>query len=192
MSDEKKQTYFHKGARVINAAIRELDFPDGLKETAQQVVTLFATDLLPGLWMRQPDGAAPRSNASRPETPEEVEARLLERLKERINRFARDLDDDDVEAPKAAEDPTPQQDSPREPAWNSDAIKMVRTSYDLLLRTHEEHMQRVEGALVAAARRGVDPLDIHDALLHATGYCREDPTVTTLAALTDTTQRDVH
>jgi len=196
MSDSKTQ-YLHKGARVINAAINELDLPDELKETAQRVVTLFATDLLPGLWLRKPENAAPRPDASggppRPETPADPTPEQLTQLRQQVVRLVQDDDDDEVEAPRQADIPPPRQDPAKEPAWDSDMIKMVHGALDLLRRTHENQIRLVNEAFIAAAKRGADPMDMLEVLLHASTYCREDPTVPTLAELTSqATRRDIH
>ena len=190
MSDSKTQ-YLHKGARVINAAISELDLPDELKRTAQQVVTIFATDLLPGLWMRKPAGAAPRRDASRRPPQPETDELILATLKEQIRRLEDD-DDDEVEAPRQAANPPPRQEPAREPVWDSDTIKLVHSALDILRRTHENQIRLVNEAFIAAAKRHADPLDILEVLLRAATYCREDPTVPTLDALTDAARRDVH
>ena len=191
MSDSKNQSNFHKGARVINAAISELDFPDELKRTAQQVVTLFATDLLPGLWMRKPAGAAPRCDASHKPPRPETDELILATLKEQIRRLEDD-DDDEVEAPRQADIPPTREDPAKEPVWHSDTIKLVHSALDILRRTHENQIRLVNEAFIAAAKRHADPLDILEVLLRAATYCREDPTVPTLDALTDAARRDVH
>ena len=196
MPDSKTQ-YLHKGARVINAAISELDLPDELKETAQRVVTLFATDLLPGLWLRKPEGAAPRPDAGggppQPDTPADPTPEQLTQLRQQIVRLVQDDDDDDVEAPRQADIPPPRQDPAKEPAWDSDMIKMVHGALDILRRTHENQIRLVNEAFIAAAKRGADLMDMLEVLLHAATYCREDPTVPTLAELTSqATRRDVH
>ncbi len=194
---DSKTHYLHKGARVINAAISELDLPDELKETAQRVVTLFATDLLPGLWLRTPEGAAPRPDAGdgppQPDTPADPTPEQLTQLRQQIVRLVQDDDDDDVEAPRQADIPPPRQDPAKEPAWDSDMIKMVHGALDILRRTHENQIRLVNEAFIAAAKRGADPMDMLEVLLHASTYCREDPTVPTLAELTSqATRRDVH
>ncbi len=208
---DSKTKYLHKGARVINAAISELDLPDELKRTAQQVVTLFATDLLPGLWLRKPEGAAPppkpRGGPPRPETPADPTPEQMAQLRRQICRLVRDDDDDEVEAPRQADStsprqnparerqadtPPPRQNPAKEPVWDSDTIKMVHGALDIIRRGHENQIHLVNEALIAAAKRGADPVDILEVLLHAATYCREDPTVPTLAALRHATQRDVH
>ena len=211
MSDSKTQ-YLHKGARVINAAINELDLPDELKETAQRVVTLFATDLLPGLWLRKPEGAAPRADAGgrppRSGPPADPTPEQMAQLRQQISRLVQDDDDDDDEPPKQADTSSPRQKSARErqadtppprqepakdPAWDIDTVKLVRGAVDSLRRAHESQVALVNEAFVTAAKRGADPMDLLEVLLHASTYCREDPTVPTLAALTSSaTRRDVH
>ncbi len=196
MSDSKTQ-YLHKGARVINAAISELDLSDELKETAQRVVTLFATDLLPGLWLRKPEGAVPRPDAGdgppRPATPADPTPEQLTQLRQQIVRLVQDDDDDEVEAPRQADIPPPRQEPAKEPVWDSDTIKMAHGALDILRRTHENQIRLVNEAFIAAAKCGTDPMDMLEVLLHASTYCREDPTVPTLAELTSqVTRRDVH
>jgi hypothetical protein len=211
MSDSKTQ-YLHKGARVINAAINELDLPDELKETAQRVVTLFATDLLPGLLLRKPEGAAPRPGAGgpppQPATPADPTPEQVAELRQQVRRLVLCDDDDEAEAPKQADIssprqnpaterqvdvPPPRQEPEKEPVWDSDTIKMVHSSLEILRRTHENQIRLVNEAFIAAAKRGADPMDMLEVLLHAATYCREDPTVPTLAELTSqATRRDVH
>ena len=211
MSDSKTQ-YLHKGARVINAAINELDLPDELKETAQRVVTLFATDLLPGLWLRKPEGAAPRPDAGgrppRPATPADPTPEQLAQLRQQIVRLVPDDEDDEDEAPRQADTswprqnpaterqadaPPPRQEPAKDPTWDIDTVKLVRRAVDNLRRAHESQVTLVNEAFVAAAKRGADPMDLIEVLLHASTYCHEDPTVPTLSALTSpATRRDVH
>ena len=211
MSDSKTE-YLHKGARVINAAINELDLSDELKETAQQVVTLFATNLLPGLWLRKPAGARPDAGSGppTPETPADPTPEQMAQFRQQIIRLVQDDDDDEALAPMQADKslprqspamerkakadiPPPRQDPVKEPAWDSDTIKMVHGALDILRRTHENQIRLVNEAFIAAAKRGADPMDMLEVLLHAATYCREDPTVPTLAELTSqATRRDVH
>jgi len=192
MSDSKNRTNLHKGARVINAAIGELDLPDDFKRTAQQVVTLFATDLLPGLWPRKPerDASQPTARGGPPAGTTPEEAAQLDSLRKQIVKLIDD-DDDDEEVAAAPSEAPEKADAP--PVWESDMIKMVRCALETFHRAHANHLHLVNEALAAATHRGADPMDILEVLLHATDYRLKDPTVPTLAALTSrATRRDVH
>ena len=102
MPESKRDTNLQKGARVINAAIAELELPDEVKVSAQQVVTMFATDLLPGLWIRgaPPTPPAPKHDPAAA-TPAD-EADLLASLRREIATLTDTDDEDEIRVSSAS------------------------------------------------------------------------------------------
>jgi hypothetical protein len=201
MPESKRDTNLQKGARVINAAIAELELPDEVKVSAQQVVTMFATDLLPGLWIR---GAAPPTPpAPKPDpaaaTPAD-EADLLASLRREIATLT-DTDDEDeirvssastpradrrprgraaAKSPRAAA--TPREPAPR-PPWDESETKIVEAALVTLRYAYLSQISRFEAAVLSAMNRGADSMDVLDLLLGAQEYHRADPALRALQAL---------
>jgi hypothetical protein len=200
MPESNRDTNLQKGARVINAAIAELELPDEVKVSAQQVVTMFATDLLPGLWVR---GAAPPTPpAPEPDpaaaTPAD-EADLLASLRREIATLT-DTDDEDEISMSSV--PTPRPDrrprgraaakspraaaTPREPAplpWDESETKIVEAALVTLRYAYLSQISRFEAAVLSASNRRADSMDVLELLLGAQEYHRADPALRALQAL---------
>ena len=199
MPESKRDTNLQKGARVINAAIAELELPDEVKVSAQQVVTMFATDLLPGLWIR----GAPPTPAPKPDpaaaTPAD-EADLLASLRREIATLT-DTDDEDeirvssastaradrrprgraaARSPRAAA--TPREPAPR-PPWDESETKIVEAALVTLRYAYLSQISRFEAAVLSAMNRRADSMAVLDLLLGAQEYHRADPALRALQAL---------
>lgn len=200
MPESKRDTNLQKGARVINAAIAELELPDEVKVSAQQVVTMFATDLLPGLWIRgaPPTPPAPKHDPAAA-TPAD-EADLLASLRREIATLT-DTDDEDeirvssastaradrrprgraaARSPRAAA--TPREPAPR-PPWDESETKIVEAALVTLRYAYLSQISRFEAAVLSAMNREADSMAVLDLLLGAQEYHRADPALRALQAL---------
>jgi len=199
MPESKRDTNLQKGARVINAAIAELELPDEVKVSAQQVVTMFATDLLPGLWIR----GAPPTPAPKPDpaaaTPAD-EADLLASLRREIATLTDTDDEDEIHVTSASTSrvdrrprgraaakssraaATPREPTPR-PPWDESETKIVEAALVTLRYAYLSQISRFEAAVLSAMNRGADSMDVLDLLLGAQEYHRADPALRALQAL---------
>ena len=165
MPESKRDTNLQKGARVINAAIAELELPDEIKVSAQQVVTMFATDLLPGLWIR----GAPPTPAPKPDpaaaTPAD-EADLLASLRREIATLTDTDDEDEIHVSSASTSrvdrrprgraaakasraaATPREPTPR-PPWDENETKIVEAALVTLRYAYLSQISRFEAAVLS-------------------------------------------
>jgi len=182
MSETKGNTHFDKGARVINAVIAEVDLPDELKSTAQRVVNMIVTEILPGLWLDPPSPqtaepatrAKPEMHVARDATGKSEEERAALAL---FRRALGDLIEDDVcEVPTSRSSPPPSLDAPD--------VKLMWSALDMLRRVHTSQLDQLSGALMVALQKGADPLDVFDVLMYANEYRAKDLTLPRLLALT--------
>lgn len=219
MPESKRDINLQKGARVINAAIAEMELPDEVKLSAQHVVTMFATDLLPGLWPRRPDAGPPEPGAAdevnrgrgssedRGAAPGEDEA--LDALRRQLRTLVSDDDDDNAcpEPVSAASRAASQRSAfdaevkeappPRRAAhetiprpWEDREHRLVEAALVTLQYAYKTRLSQLEGSILDAMKRGADPLDVLDALLAATDRHNDEPTLAALRALS--TRRDLH
>lgn len=190
MSDPKNDSNFQKGARVLNAAIREMELPDEVRKSAQRVVTLFATDLLPGLWLRRgtskpsPGPGANRGPRLVDDHDDTVSDDVLADLHRKVRAMV-EQDDDDLHspAPTTSRDPhkpTPEQ-APRAPERAES--RLVKAAMDTLRCAFQTQLAQLKAAAADAAKRGADPLDVLDVLLAAADYRADDPALPALLAL---------
>ncbi len=208
MSDSKHRTNLQKGARVINAAVRELEIPDDLKTMVQHVVTLFATDLLPGLWFHnearprrapEPDKAgapkpAPRGPGQVDEREATADEQALASLHQQIRNLVDDDDDDDPRPHSASAAPTEAQSGTSVTrTWQEHEFTMLEAALETLRVAQTNQFEQFNQALGAAMKRGVEPTDIVDVLQRASDYCNNNPAAPTLLALTPRgAKRDLH
>lgn len=188
MSDPKRDTNFQKSARVLNAAIRELELPDELKKSAQQVVTLFATDLLPGLLRREAPRPNPGPGAYRgPRLADDEDVPVSDDALADLHRAVRAMveqdDDDDVHGPatsSASRKATLEQ-VPRPPERTES--RLIHAALETLRCSQQTQLAQLQAAVADAAKRGADPLDVLDVLLAAADYRADDPALPALLAL---------
>lgn len=187
MSDSQRDTNLQKGARVVNAAIAELGLPDELKTSAQQIVSMFATDLLPGFWPRREAGPASAPSPDPREASSAEEAEILARLR----LVVRSVVDDDDETPPSrpsqagSDEQSIYRGNPpeRTRTWDARERKLVEVALVTLRCAYQTQLAQLEGAIHAASNRGVDALDVLDLLLGAQDYRSADPVLSAVLAL---------
>ena len=190
MSDPKRDTNFQKSARVLNAAIRELELPDELKTSAQQVVTLFATDLLPGLLRRETPRPNPGPGAYRgPRGADDDDVPVSDDALADLHRAVRAMveqdDDDDVHGPVPTTSRAPRKATLEQvpPPPDRTESRLIHAALETLRCSQQTQLAQLQAAVADAAKRGADPLDVLDVLLAAADYRADDPALPALLAL---------